>query len=168
MSAEQSLRSLEFNDKPVDGLAEIHRDHGNWLMAFLRRRFGREEAEELVQETYVRIVGRQVEIRNPRAFLARVAINAAQNRAEARAVRPQLVSDDQFTLGVAEASHQDEALALKQAILALPPKLQEVFLLSRFAGLTSAETPGSAAGEGVPQPPLQTKPRRAGGPPARA
>lgn len=124
---------------PNSGVGDLYRQHGNWLFDFLRRRFGREEAEELVQETYVRVLGRQVEIRNPRAFLARVAINAAQNRAEARAVRPQLIFDEAATMGVAEAADQEHLLLLKQTILALPPKLQEVFLLSRFKGMTYEE-----------------------------
>jgi DNA-directed RNA polymerase specialized sigma24 family protein len=37
---------------------------------------------------------------------------------------------------VPDPALQAEALQLKQIILALPPKLQEVFLLSRVGGLT--------------------------------
>jgi RNA polymerase sigma-70 factor (ECF subfamily) len=120
-------------------MGQVHRKHGHWLLAFLRRRYGHEEAEELLQETYVRVIGKAVEIRNPRALLARVAINAAQNRAEARAVRPRLVFDEDAFHGFAEPSNQEQLLALKQAILALPPKLREVMVLSRFAGLTNEE-----------------------------
>lgn len=129
----------EGKDASSSDVGELHRNHGNWLMSFLRRRFGPEEAEDLVQETYVRIVGRNIEIRDPRRFLARVAVNAARDRADARAVRPRLVSDENALLGFAEGADQERSLLIKQAILALPPKLQEVFLLSRFAGLTYEE-----------------------------
>jgi RNA polymerase sigma-70 factor (ECF subfamily) len=117
---------------------QAYREHQNWLIAFLRRRFGQQDAEDLAQETYARAVTANTAIRNPRAFLARVALNAARDLVRRRAVRPQLTREDAAP-PPAMASAQDEALLLKQIILALPPKLQEVFLLSRFAGLTYDE-----------------------------
>lgn len=114
---------------------EIYRSHGNWLIRFLRRRFGRDEAEDLAQETYLRLLSAKGEVRNPRGFLARVALNAARDQIRRRAVRPVLVSAD-AAAPPAIGAFQAEAVLLKQAVLALPPKLQEVFVLSRFAGLT--------------------------------
>lgn len=113
----------------------IYRSHGGWLIDFLRRRFGRQEAEELAQETYVRALSAGAEIRHPRAFLARVAMSAARDRARRRLARPALVAEAEHG-EIAIPAPQEHTLALKQAILALPPKLQEVFLLSRFGGLT--------------------------------
>jgi RNA polymerase sigma-70 factor (ECF subfamily) len=114
----------------------VYREHGNWLMAFLRRRFGHQDAEDFAQETYLRAVSVEAHVRNPRAFLVRIALNVARDQIRRRKARPVLVREGAPALD--EAS-QAEALLLKQAILALPPKLQEVFLLSRFAGLTYEE-----------------------------
>lgn len=116
----------------------LHRAHGNWLIAFLRRRFGPDEAEDLAQEAYVRLVGKDVQIRNPQAFLARVALNAARDQARRRAARPTLISEDAVPLPASTAD-QDQALLLKQVVLSLPPRLRETFVLSRFAGLSYEE-----------------------------
>jgi RNA polymerase sigma-70 factor (ECF subfamily) len=116
---------------------DLYRRHGGWLVAFLRRRFGRETAEDLAQEVFVRTVGARTQIRNPRAFLARVAVTAALDQKRRRAARPTLVAESARSPG-AEAD-QAEALLLKQVILSLPPRLQLVFLLSRFGGLTYEE-----------------------------
>jgi RNA polymerase sigma-70 factor (ECF subfamily) len=117
---------------------QLYREHGAWLIAFLRRRFGREAAEDLAQETYLRLARHAAEIRNPRAFLARVALNAARDQARRRAARPVLLPEDSAReAGAGSAQHQ--ALLLKETILALPPKLREVFVLSRFGGLTYEE-----------------------------
>lgn len=100
---------------------------------------GRLEAEDLAQEVYLQASRTSAGIRNPSAFLAVVATNILRMRHRAAAVRPILVN------GVAEGSAdsawggQAEALLLKEVILALPPRLREVFLLSRFGGLTYEE-----------------------------
>lgn len=136
-SRRQILVQVSEGDEPFR-FDEIYRSHGNWLMRFLRRRFGREEAEDLAQETYLRLLSAKGELRHPRGFLARVALNAARDQIRRRAARPVLVSNDGTAAGAVLPS-QPESVLLKQAVLALPPKLKEVFVLSRFAGLTYEE-----------------------------
>ena len=116
---------------------ELYRRHGNWLVAFLRRRFSAQEAEDLAQETYVRTVGARTEIHNPRAFLAKVALRTARDLSVRKANR--LVYVPQDAADGATESEQDQVLLMKQLVLALPADLQVVFVLSRFAGLTNEE-----------------------------
>lgn len=108
-----------------------------WLRALLQRRFGTEAAEELVQDTWVRVLasGRASQVRSPRAFLWKVALRLALDRARRRVRRPEPAAwNDDAGPGV--ASEQAERLLLKQVILDLPAPLREVFLLSRVGGLT--------------------------------
>ena len=125
------------DDEPYE-VEAAYRQHRGWLLGFLRRRFGGQDAEDLAQETYLRAVAAGAIIRNPKAFLARVALNAARDQARRRKVRPRLVGAEAGPPAIA-LPVQDQALLLKDAILALPPKLQDVFLLSRFGGLTYEE-----------------------------
>ncbi|WP_165842874.1 RNA polymerase sigma factor [Phenylobacterium deserti] len=119
-------------------LEATFREHGGWLLDFLRRRFGPREAEDLAQETFARAAGAQPQLRHPRAFLARVAINAARDAARRRAARPQYAPEDAAP-AAGLPSHQSETVLLKQVILSLPPHLRETFVLSRFGGLTYEE-----------------------------
>jgi RNA polymerase sigma factor (sigma-70 family) len=129
---------LAEDEAPFD-LDAAHRTHGNWLLAFLRLRFSPQDAEELAQETYLRALRAGAAVRNPRAYLARVAVNAARDQVRRRGARPVLVSDQARTEAAPTAPHQVEALLLKQVISAMPPQVREVFLLSRSAGLTYEE-----------------------------
>jgi len=138
MSAAEPTSAAGRAEPQAGGVEALYRGHRSWLIAFLRRRFGRQEAEELAQEAYVRAIGAEAEIRNPRAFLAKVAINAARDRARRQAARPVLVNEAAAPPQASPAA-QDQALLLKQAILALPQGLRETFLLSRFGGLTYEE-----------------------------
>lgn len=124
--------------QPLGGASSLellYRQHYGWLLRVVRRRFGGDQAEDLVQETFTRAssyAGR--EIRNPRALLLQIATRAAIDRDRRRATRPPLYDVTDETASNCE--HQAEALALKQLILALPEPLRQVFLLSRFGGLT--------------------------------
>jgi RNA polymerase sigma-70 factor (ECF subfamily) len=125
---------------PDPSLDALFRRHARWLTGMLRLRYGREAAEDLLQETFLRAARASAPdtVRHPRAWLLRIALNAARDQARRRAVRPQLVQDDDLREPGAAAS-QVEALLLKQVVLGLPRNLREVFLLSRFGGLTYAE-----------------------------
>ena len=134
----QSHRSA-FPEARAPSLDALHRVHGAWLIALLRRRFSREAAEDLAQEAYVRALDGQSQIRNPRAFLAQVAKRAAVDQIRQETARSVAVAEHVHRESLSTTTDQTDALALKQAVLALPPKLREVFLLSRFVGLTYAE-----------------------------
>lgn len=135
-SAESAKPKATLTGGAPNDLDEIYRRHSAWLRAFLRRRVGVEAAEDLVQETFVRTLLARSEIRDARAFLARVAVNATRNQHRQAAARPQLAPEGLQSASAATLPEQIDQLALKQAILSLPPRLRDVFLLSRFEGLT--------------------------------
>jgi len=121
-------------------LSALYSRHGAWLVSALRRRFGREMADDLAQEVYLRLSGRpfEHEIRSPKAFLmtvaSRLAIDAERKRRR-QALLEQSVSVEDRAPG--EVSSQLEYVALKEAILTLSKPQREAFLLSRFRGLTN-------------------------------
>ena len=123
-------------DQPT--LELLYRRHFAWLLQAVRKRFGVDQAEDLVHDVYVRVASyASGEVRNPRALLLLIASRAAIDRARRDRARPLVSSASQVEL--ASEAQQAEALALKQVVLALPPKLSEVFLLSRFGGLSYEE-----------------------------
>ena len=125
----------------LDGL---YRRYAPWLGAMLRRRFGRgieADADDVVQETYARLSTSDArEIRKPQALLMRVASNLAKDMLRRRAVRSrhaqQVAADDE---AVRPTSSLADEILLKEAILSIPELYREVFVLSRFAGLTYEE-----------------------------
>lgn len=114
---------------------DMYRRHRGWLTRFLSKRFGRGAGEDLAQEAFARTLKARTDVRNPRAFLVKVALRAAR---EAARRNPQPLDVQTLFPGFAEPE-SDEAVALEQAILSLPKPLREVFLLSRFGGLSNVE-----------------------------
>jgi RNA polymerase sigma-70 factor (ECF subfamily) len=116
-------------------LADLHRRYAGWLTERLRHRFGVQAAEDLVQETWLRLAPWPglSGVRHPRAFLLRVATNLAidEDRRRRRS-RPVAVAPAPCS----ELAAQHDAVLLRQVILSLPPSLRDVFVLNRFAGLT--------------------------------
>lgn len=126
-----------------DSLELIYRRYSAWLAGKLTHTYGARLADDLVQETYIRLAPYQKgrEIRHPQALLWKIAQNLARNHHRRHAVREELsvawetVADDQL----ARAPHQFEALVFKDVVLKLPPPLRHVVVLSRFGGMTNAE-----------------------------
>lgn len=124
--------------EPRSDLAALYRRHAGWLTGRLRRRFGPEAAEDLVQEAYLRVAAAgPAALRHPKAYLLRVAVNlgldAGRRRARAQAVLLSAACD-----GV-EPPAQMDGLLLREAVLSLPEPLKDVFVLSRFGHLTYEE-----------------------------
>lgn len=71
---------------------QAYRDHGSAVLAFLRSRVGsRDDAEELLQETFVRVLRRAAvidDVRSARAYLFTTAHNLARNHARHRRISP--------------------------------------------------------------------------------
>lgn len=123
--------------------------HYEELRGYFRRRVvNPEEVNDLTQETYLRVYGRKQgeAVKEPLRMLYRVARNLLIDRSRRAKVRPEIVSiDPHYELPQAAASPahlaqvQDELGLLRAAISELPERCQEVFVLSRFEGLSYAE-----------------------------
>lgn len=124
----------------TEELEATYRTHGGWLVAFLARRFGPEVAEDLAQETFLRLARAPIDWRTPKSVLARAALNVAQDhlRRESAQRRPRLVADGGVTEGVA-LPDQLETLLHRQVVASLPRNLRDVYCLSRFGGMTYDE-----------------------------
>ena len=113
--------------------------YGAWLLGSLRHRYGADLAEDLLQDTYFNILRqkRPVEIRKPKAFLLQVARNLFVSRYRRDRRREEL--DAWRSLPTSQAAAQDAFLLLKEVVLSLPQPLRNVFLLSRFGGMSNQE-----------------------------
>lgn len=114
----------------------LFREHGEWLRRQLARRFGADVAEDVVQDTWARLVarGRLEEVARPKPFLFRIAANLMIDRGRRQAVRPDCVTLETAGVTPVEGDAQTQTVLLKQIILGLPRPLREVFVLSRFEG----------------------------------
>lgn len=115
---------------------KLFRDHSGWLIEFLGRRFGKDAAEELAQDAFAQSFddGR---IRNPRAFLATLALRAAADHARREQSRPVAWEVDEADAPV--LPDQLERVLLQQLLRELPRPVREVYLLCRVAGFTYPE-----------------------------
>jgi RNA polymerase sigma-70 factor (ECF subfamily) len=146
--AEQQAGLVDFAADEVGGLEGLYRRYGAWLGGALKRRFGSGIApfvEDLVQETYFRVAPYQAAgvIRHPRAFLLRVASNITRDHLRREKLRLSSSAGLAFGEELAGRGHQTSeqmaALELKEIVLALPAQYRDVFVLSRFGGLTYEE-----------------------------
>ncbi len=128
---------------------EVFRSHRGRLYQFLRRRLANEDdARELAQETYLRLlrVTRNELIKDPQAYLYRVARNLVYEQngkslpAESLAGERELevLEDPQPSLEVATDRSRRLEL-IEQAVAELPPRLQSVVLLFCREGLSQSE-----------------------------
>lgn len=143
-----------FDDEPVYyETVSIHevvnRYHGS-LIKFLRQRLRvSEDAHDVAQEAYIRLMKYEGsrEIRSSSSMLFRIALNVAHDLGRASQVRH---ANDHVSINdmdiQSEAPSIERVLAAEQrmteickTIERLPPKCRQVFLLSRFHGMTYSE-----------------------------
>ena len=141
-SSQLSTTSASRNARKEGRIATLFRTYGAWLARALRRRYG-DQAEDLAQEAFLRAArygDTGAVIRHPKALLLRIAHNAAadqaQRHSEAVARDSVVVDFSGYFLEPSQSAEQIELLLLKQLILQMPPIYRDVFVLSRFRGMS--------------------------------
>lgn len=130
-------------------LDRLYRSHAARLRTFFARRTGREEAQDLVQETFLRFArldrGTAGEIRKEEAYLSTVAMNLLRDRARAaarRALERHCAYDDR-SMGMTDPHRlledRDAVARLETALAKLGARRRRIFLLHRLEHLTYAE-----------------------------
>ncbi|MBB5876594.1 RNA polymerase sigma factor [Xanthomonas sp. LMG 9002] len=123
-------------------------EHGPVLRGFFVRRGAREDAEDMVQETYLRLLRAHRQqgeaIANPEAYLYTVAQNLAREQAARRRQAPLRIDEmEQFSQllaagdDVEDSAHQRQRQQHLQALLAdLPARTRAVLVMQYRDGLS--------------------------------
>lgn len=124
----------------------LYADHHGWLKGWLRSRLGcSEQAADLAHDTYLRVLARPVEMREPRAFLLTVArglmINCLRRRELESAYLKALAAwpEDEDAGPERHALVVEALLQIDAALRGLPPRARHAFLLSQLEGLKYGE-----------------------------
>ncbi|PWB93613.1 RNA polymerase sigma factor [Methylosinus sporium] len=124
-------------DKTTASFRALFMSNRRALLRYLTRRVGRENAPDLLQETFVRLLTRETaaEIVDPPAYLRRTAGNLAKDFARHRALERKIVDADADSCDAASEEPSAEHLVedaqrrarLAKAVAALPPRCREIF-----------------------------------------
>lgn len=135
------------NRKPPIG--ELFAKHQNELRSFLARKVGATEADDLVQETYSRLMrrGDESSITSPFQFLRKIAANLARDHVRRKSFETKWLS---FSSAEIDAAADEEtplqrlerlerAQLFRAAVAELPPRCQEVFALCFYEKMPISE-----------------------------
>lgn len=133
--------SAPLPDRKPRCVDDLYRTHSGWLRRRILSRFGDVMADDIVQETYIRIAPYQAQgvIRQPKALLLKIAVSLIAEEGRRMQRRNRLAHQ---TTPWTEAPSQTETVLLKQLILGLPQPERDIFMLSRFGGLTNEQIAG--------------------------
>jgi len=127
-------------------LSDLYRTHAPRLLRFFARRAQRQDASDLVQESFIRFADARAktagDIDRPEAYLNRIATNLLRNRAKTalrRSLASHVSADDVPLAGhdpIAALEARDQIERLQNALTSLPPKTRGIFLAHRLDGLS--------------------------------
>lgn len=133
-----------------DALVDLNARFARPLRSFFRKRaYNEQEADDLVQEVFVRLAAREpaASMEHAEAYIFQMAANLLRDRARRRATRT--AADRDLTAGDANSFEEispervllgKQRLALLERVLGeLPERTRVVFLLHRFEELKYAE-----------------------------
>ncbi|MEJ1971969.1 MAG: RNA polymerase sigma factor [Lacunisphaera sp.] len=128
---------------------EVHLHDGH-LKAYLRGAFpALGDVEDVVQESYLRVWKNQAagRIKSAKAFLFAVARNLALDALRRKKVSPLVFPGDLAALSVSEDSpgvvhgitEREKISLVGDAVVALPARVREIFILHKFQDIPQAE-----------------------------
>jgi RNA polymerase sigma factor (sigma-70 family) len=127
----------------------LYQAHAGELHGFARRKVGRQDAEDVVQEAYLHLLqtGLAATLEQPRAYLFRIAANLAVDAARKRETRTRYADDAAWFFGFAAGTTCPESEAIRtlemrrfqNSLAELPPLCREAFVLNQMEGRTRAE-----------------------------
>ena len=124
----------------------IYDAHHGWLECWLRKRLGNaSDAADLAQDTFVRVLTKEMAIREPRAMLTTIAQGMVANfyrRRDIELAYEQALAawPEQHAMSPETRAIMLETLVEIDALLnGLPPLVRESFLLSQLDGMGQAD-----------------------------
>jgi RNA polymerase sigma-19 factor, ECF subfamily len=124
----------------------LYSEHQGWLYGWLRKKLGSaDNAAELLQDTFLRILSRQRELdhlREPRAYLSTIAHGLVVNHWRRQALEQAYLAALAAQPEPLSPSPEEKHLALEalqeidRVLGGLSPRVREIFLLSQLDGLT--------------------------------
>jgi RNA polymerase sigma-70 factor (ECF subfamily) len=134
----------------LDAFQALYDRHQRSVFTFLLRYLGdRRMAEDLLQETFLRVFSHRERYRPTAAFktwLFTIARNLAIDQLRRESGSPEVESSESLELiadpgatPLQQAEAQELGERLQSAVMRLPPSQREVLLLSRVAGLSHEE-----------------------------
>jgi len=128
------------------GLDDLYRVHGPRLLRYFARRADRQDANDLVHESFLRFANstacREQSVDCPEAYLNQIATNLLRDRAKSalqRSLAHHVPADDVPLAGtdlVATLEARDKLNRLQNALTRMKPKTREIFLAHRLDGLS--------------------------------
>jgi RNA polymerase sigma factor (sigma-70 family) len=129
-------------------LSQLFMRHGHDLLQFLARRVGAQDAPDLLQETFLRLLRRTGEpILEPSGFLRITAVNLARDHRRRRKTELKYLEFGDFPenlpasypLPEEKIDAERRLRRLHEAIKQLPPRCRQVFIMRRFEELPQKE-----------------------------
>jgi RNA polymerase sigma factor (sigma-70 family) len=126
----------------------LYRSQGPRLSRFFARRVASTEVHDLVHEVFRRLIGATssaVSVRQPEAYLHRVATNLLRDRGRSPSYRLEnqpVPLDEDLIAGPdphLELERRDSIARIDAALATVKPKTREIFMLHRLDGLSYAE-----------------------------
>lgn len=133
---------------PQDAFSHLYREHHGWLFNWIWRKLGcRSGAADLAQDTFTRVLTADAasEVREPRAYLSRVANNLLANHWRHLALEREYLAALAEQPEALAASPEEQALMMEtlyrldQMLHGLSEKARQAFLMAQLEGLAYAE-----------------------------
>lgn len=131
---------------PSDALTALYGDHHGWLQGWLRRKLGcRDQAADIAQDTFLKLLIRPCQPNEPRAYLLTIARRLVFESWRRRDLERAWLAELEAMPEAVAPSEEERAIVLETLLTidrlldGLAPKARQAFLMSQLDGLTYAQ-----------------------------